>query len=484
MSGTLAVHGEQFKVASRRAQRQDDFRLKAQNVAMSGRPIYDEQAELAVLGCIVNDDALRLKEIGSLHREDFFVPAHQRLFDQICELHGRAESVTLAKLDPGENAGLLADAMAQAVAPRFTCYLAILKRETLRRKAVADAQEAIRVAIEEPEKFLPGKPGGLSALDATDLVNDTSIMEPPVLVSGMLHKGSTLLLGAASKSFKSWSLLDLTLSVASGAAWWNLSCTQGRVLYADFELTPFFWRKRAMEVAEARGLSLDNIRVLNCRGHDATAALLAIEREAQAQPFDLIVLDPLYSFLAGRDENNAGDVGMVMRRLAMLAESTGAALAISHHFSKGNQSAKDAIDRFSGSGVFARFPDALLVMTKHEEDDAFTVDPTVRNFPPMEPFVLRWQHPLMIRDGTLDPAKLKKAPGTFAAKYNVGQIVELLGVESLSFGQIIAKAKDALGMSKATADRLLKQGQEAGTIEKLNLFYRAVSRSHGHETTP
>jgi hypothetical protein len=324
----------------------------------------------------------------------------------------------------------------------------------------------------------------LKARDAIDLVNDAELVEPPILVAGLLHKGSTLLLGASSKSFKSWSFIDLAVSVASGAEWWNLPCVQGRVLYADFELTPFFWRKRAMEIAESRGLTLDGIRVMNCRGHEAGAALLAIEREAQDKPFDLIVLDPLYSFLAGRDENSAGDVGLVLRRLAMLAESTGAALAISHHFSKGNQSAKEAIDRFSGSGVFARFPDALLTMTRHEEDDAFSVDPTVRNFAPVEPFVLRWQHPLMVRDGALDPAKLKKPAGAFEAKYSIAQIVELLGHESLSFGQIVAKAKDIFGMSKATTDRLLKQGQQAGTIEKLNLFYRAVSRSHGHETKP
>ena len=316
----------------------------------------------------------------------------------------------------------------------------------------------------------------LTARDAIDLINDDALVEPPTLVAGLLHKGSTLLLGASSKSFKSWSLIDLTLSVASGAKWWDLPCTKGRVLFVDFELTPFFWRKRAIEIANKRGLPLDGIRILNCRGYSPDDALRAVDRESKAQAFDLIVIDPLYSFLAGKDENSAGDVGAVMRRLAMLAESTRAALAISHHFSKGNQSAKDSIDRFSGSGVFARFPDALLTMTRHEEEDAFTIDPTVRNFAPMKPFVLRWDHPVMVRDGSLDPANVKKPAGTFEAKYSVAQIVEVLTVESLSFGQIVAKAKDTFGMSKATVDRLLKQGQEAGAIEKINLFYRAVSR--------
>lgn len=187
----------------------------------------------------------------------------------------------------------------------------------------AKTPEAVLASCKADFTVVPQSNGGsppLIARDAIDLVNDASLIEPPILVAGMLHKGSTLLLGASSKSFKSWSLIDLAISVASGAAWWNLPCVKGRVLYADFELTPFFWRKRAMEIAQARGLTLDNIRVLNCRGHDAGAALLAIEREAKEKPFVLIILDPAYSFLAGKDENSAGDVGMVLRRLAMLAE--------------------------------------------------------------------------------------------------------------------------------------------------------------------
>jgi len=36
------------------------------------------------------------------------------------------------------------------------------------------------------------------------------------------------------------------------------------------------------------------------------------------------------------------------------------------------------------------------------------VDLHLRNFPQIEPFAVRWQYPLMVRDGSLDPAKLKK----------------------------------------------------------------------------
>jgi len=439
---------------------------------------YSLEAEQAIIGSFLLDPQLFNRHASALSADDFFTPGPRSVFLSMVELVGRGEVLRLETLMPmveTEDYGTAADAMNHSVPAMIESDIETVKRDSARRRRLHDIDREREQIITDPN-FLTGKPGGLSARDAIDLVNDETITEPPILVSGMLHKGSTLLLGASSKSYKSWGLIDLAVSVANGADWWSLPCVKGHVLFVDFELTPHFWRKRAIEIAQARALDLNGIRILNCRGHSSENALRTIEKESKAQAFDLIVIDPLYSFLAGKDENSAGDVGAVMRRLAMLAESTGAALAISHHFSKGNQSAKEAIDRFSGSGVFARFPDALLTMTKHEEDDAFSVDPTIRNFAPMNPFVLRWQHPLMERADDLDPAKLKKPAGAYEAKYSVGQIVEMLGMESLSFGQIVAKAKDSFGMSKATTSRLLKQGEDAGAIEKLNLFYRAVSR--------
>ena len=45
---------------------------------------------------------------------------------------------------------------------------------------------------------------------------------------------------------------------------------------------------------------------------------------------------------------------------------SGAAILYAAHFSKGNQAGKDAIDRISGSGVFGRDADTLIILTKHE----------------------------------------------------------------------------------------------------------------------
>jgi hypothetical protein len=139
-------------------------------------------------------------------------------------------------------------------------------------------------------------------------------------------------------------------------------------------------------------------------------------------------------------------------------------LAITHHFSKGNQSAKDSIDRFSGSGVFARFPDALLTMTKHEEDNAFTVDATVRNFAPMNPFVLRWQHPLMVADASLDPANVKKPAGAFQAKYTLEQVLTVMGLKVMTAREIELACYEAHNMSESAVKRLLKKGKKDGKV--------------------
>src|SRR6185436_12290879 len=107
-------------------------------------------------------------------------------------------------------------------------------------------------------------------------------------------------------------------------------------------------------------------------------------------------------------ENAAEDVAQVMALLGRLATECGAAVWITHHFSKGNQAAKDSIDRLSGSGVLARYADTLLTMTPLKAENAVRVDVTARAHPPVQPIALRWECPLMVSDLTLDPDDLKQ----------------------------------------------------------------------------
>jgi hypothetical protein len=241
-------------------------------------------------------------------------------------------------------------------------------------------------------------------------------IDPPAeLVAGILHKGSKLAFGGSSKAFKTWCLLDLAISVATGADWLGRSTAQGKVLFLNFEIQPHAWQRRIAAVAKAKGVEIQPGQIIlwNLRGYAADFRQIVpriIER-ARRENFALTVCDPIYKFYGSTDENAAGDVAALLNSLERLAVETGAAVAYGCHFAKGNAAGKEAQDRISGSGVFARDPDSLLIFTKHEQPDSFAVEPILRNFAPVAPFVVSWKFPLMERDEQLDPADLKQTAG-------------------------------------------------------------------------
>ena len=270
------------------------------------------------------------------------------------------------------------------------------------------ASEYLGGDVEQPADDLP------ELVDAADFIAEP--IDPPAeLIEGILHKGSKLAFGGSSKSFKTWSLLDVTISVASGADWLGRATAQGKVLFVNFEIQPHAWQRRIVAVAKAKGVELKAGQVFlwNLRGHAADFKKLVprIIARASRENFALIVLDPIYKLYGDTDENSAGNVALLLNSLERLATETGAAIAFGAHFAKGNAAGKEAIDRISGSGVFARDPDSLLIFTKHETADAFTVEPILRNFAPVAPFAVRWQFPLMLRADDLDPSKLKQVGG-------------------------------------------------------------------------
>ncbi len=65
---------------------------------------------------------------------------------------------------------------------------------------------------------------------------DAAPMPPPQVVDGVLHQGCKMILSGTSKSNKTWCLLNLAMSVASGTEWMGRRCTKLPVLYLNFEL--------------------------------------------------------------------------------------------------------------------------------------------------------------------------------------------------------------------------------------------------------
>ena len=313
--------------------------------------------------------------------------------------------------------------------------------------------DAVPFAADPHEQNADGLP---PIVDAVALADDKTPI-PPELVEGLLHQGSKMVVGGGSKSYKSWGLLDLGLSVAHGVPWLGRETKQGIVLYLNFEIQDVFLRDRLKAIAEAKGIAFepDKFHVWNLRGYSTASKdiLPRILQRIESVGYSLIILDPLYKLLGDADENSAKDIAKVLNDVERVAVATGAAVAFGAHFSKGSQSRKDSMDRISGSGVFARDPDSILTFTAHESDGAYTVDATLRNLPPIAPFVIKWKFPLF-QVSDLDPAKLKQ-PGS-SKTYTVNQILQCLK-DGMTTTEWLKVAKAETGIGRGTFFNRIKE---------------------------
>ena len=193
--------------------------------------------------------------------------------------------------------------------------------------------------------------------------NNLPELSPP-LIDGVLRQGHKMLLAGPSKAGKSYALIQLCCAIAEGKEWLGWKCAQGRVMYVNLELDRASCLHRFKDVYQALGWkpkNLHNIDIWNLRGKSAPMDKLApkLIRRAQKKNYIAIIIDPIYKVITG-DENSADQMAKFCNQFDLVCTELGAAVIYCHHHSKGYQGQKRSMDRASGSGVFARDPDALL----------------------------------------------------------------------------------------------------------------------------
>lgn len=299
---------------------------------------------------------------------------------------------------------------------------------------------------------------------------------PPQLIDGILHQGCKMVLGGTSKSNKSWCLIDLALSVASGAPWWGRHCTKMPVVYINFELQPWAVAERINALCASRpeyaGVG-DTFHLWNLRGHNADISLLRpkLEEQLAKYQFGLIILDPAYKVLGDRDENANGEIASLMNELERLAQSSGAAVVVAHHFAKGDSTTKHAMDRLSGAGAWVRDPDSIVVLTPHEEENCFTVSTILRNLPQLPEFVLSWEFPLMKIASDLNPEALRRPQSKNKVCTDKEFVDAVIAEDGKSFTRIVEDAKTVLEMSRSSTAVYLKRLTENGLIQNSGGLY-------------
>ncbi|WP_282209431.1 AAA family ATPase [Parvibacter caecicola] len=256
-----------------------------------------------------------------------------------------------------------------------------------------------------------------------DVWDDMPQLAPP-LISGVLRQGHKMLLAGPSKAGKSYALIELCVAIAEGVPWMGFDVPQrGGVLYVNLELDRASCLHRFRDVYAAMGVPPEhtgNIDVWNLRGKGKPMDELApslIRRALKTRPL-AVVIDPIYKIITG-DENSADQMARFCNQFDLVADSIGCAVVYCHHHSKGVQGGKKSMDRASGSGVFARDPDALLDMVelhmadcdREEMEERFQVD-AVCSFMDAEEQLGGWRTLLEPRH-LKSAAELRRMAGNF-----------------------------------------------------------------------
>ena len=258
--------------------------------------------------------------------------------------------------------------------------------------------------------YVEGVTDELPPMESLAKYKDNPPKLPEELIEGILRRGHKMLISGSSKAGKSFLLMELCVAIAEGTKWLGFPCKQGKVLYVNLEIDPASCINRFLKIYDALGVPMnnsENIVVWNLRGHAVPLDQLVpkLIRRVRDLQLSAIIIDPIYKVITG-DENNASEMGQFCNQFDKICTETKCSTIYCHHHSKGAQGSKRAMDRASGSGVFARDPDAQLDMIQLELTDdiknnvrdghatAWRLESNLREFENIEPVNFWFEYPI------------------------------------------------------------------------------------------
>lgn len=324
-------------------------------------------------------------------------------------------------------------------------------------------------------------------IQLSEYANNPPVL-PEELITGVLRRGHKMLISGSSKAGKSFLLMELCISIAEGIPWLGFPCKQGKILYVNLEIDPASCVNRFLKIYKALKVEpkrMDNIIIWNLRGHAVPLDQLVPKLVRRVRDIHLaaIIIDPIYKVITG-DENSASDMGAFCNQFDKICAETGCSVIYCHHHSKGAQGIKKAMDRASGSGVFARDPDAQLDMIELELSDSiqnlvaergatgWRLECSLREFENFKPINFWFEYPIhrlddglfleeMPTQGTASAGRMKnsrcKTPETAAEEFRNAYAMNNLEGTGVSVKDMAAH----LGLAPRTIrERVQKLGSE------------------------
>jgi hypothetical protein len=287
------------------------------------------------------------------------------------------------------------------------------------------------------------------------------VEKPLPQIKDLFDGASRMIFGGAAKTYKSWGMCDLAVSLSAEVPWLDFETYFSPSLYVNFELKEYYFQKRLNAICAAKGVKLDKnaLQVWNLRGHEIAFSSFIdslswwIEKTGRRSVF----IDPFYKLLGSKDERISAEINPILLAFDKLNRNTGASIIASAHFAKGNQSHREPAERISGGGSLNRDPDALLTFSGHENKGEFVLDFTLRDHPPIDAFTTKWSHPLLLRCNS-DPSKLKK-PRAGKEEFDPALLLDLIADHDDQLGteDLIKLASNDLAWARRTIINKLNQ---------------------------
>jgi RecA-family ATPase len=101
--------------------------------------------------------------------------------------------------------------------------------------------------------------------EVEDTANTMTEILPPVVevIQGIVVEGAKIVIGAGSKSYKTWLAILIALAIAHGVPVLDRATTRRRVLFINLELKPATFKRRIQTIANAIGIPVESALVLS-----------------------------------------------------------------------------------------------------------------------------------------------------------------------------------------------------------------------------
>ncbi len=337
---------------------------------------------------------------------------------------------------------------------------AALKRAVIAELKQADGAEALAMALEKIRATLPRATGG-ATVNAYAWLLEPDEQERPIM-RNLFDHGDRVAIVGQSKARKSFYALQLAVALATGTPFLGVETVKQTVLVVNGEIRAGAYKRRLRRMIDRLGIGagdLSGLVVVNAAETgepDTFADVLALAKRHRA---DVCVVDPAYLLLG--DEVNQVEVKDSVRAMKRFAVE-GVTLVAVYHATKGRMGDKQAVDRISGSGIFARDASTMISLCEHaSEPDHVVVTSITRNYAPCEPITVRFEEGAFTLAGDVAPTEKTSATRP-KVTYSAESLRECFDEEPQSYGDMVERIRTRLGCGRDRAKEEIKRAVRDG----------------------